>query len=350
MYKKPGFYTIYKAISPSGKLYIGYTEYKLEDRIKLHKKSAIKYPHRPFYKALNKYQDKIKWEIINVYYTEQYAKSREVYFIKLFKSKIEENGYNCTDGGEGTPGLKQGRVKYIDNFGIIYNGHNEVYEKTGVTRESLGASIKYGYKCGKYYFSKYKEGMTQAKYVHTRSRTQPIICIELNKTFNTIRQAAKYFNTREQTISRVLSGKRKLFKGYSFKYLNKENKIFMSKRKNNKKIIDCSGNIYSSIREAAKVNKVERSCITFGIKHKRLVKGISFCIYDNNIKKCPKYIQKRTKLVKCLNTGKVFKSVKEASNFLSVDISTVIRNCKKKNISHRGLNLEYVTGGELFQY
>lgn len=93
---------IYKATSPSGKVYIGMTN-NLKYRKKKHlidsKKRAGKFHH-----AINKYGfDSFKWEILHACKERSEACKLEQAEIKNYDSF--QNGYNMTIGGDGVSGL-----------------------------------------------------------------------------------------------------------------------------------------------------------------------------------------------------------------------------------------------------
>jgi group I intron endonuclease len=104
---------IYKATSPSKKIYYGKTGRILNVRINEHKiKSKIEKKH--FYLAIKKYGiDNFEWETIEKFQenTEekltQILNERETYWIKKDRTYLREFGYNMTLGGEGTLGLKR---------------------------------------------------------------------------------------------------------------------------------------------------------------------------------------------------------------------------------------------------
>lgn len=104
---------IYKSVSPSNKIYFGKTTRSLNERIKEHKQKSN---HEKFHfsHALKKYGvDNFSWNIIEKYESEsieelqQILNEREKYWIKKEKTYLREYGYNMTDGGEGTAGLKR---------------------------------------------------------------------------------------------------------------------------------------------------------------------------------------------------------------------------------------------------
>lgn len=101
-------YTVYRIIFNNGKSYIGYSV-DFNTRQYHHLWKAANKATLPIQKALNKYSDSVKWEIIADNLSELEAKRIEVLKIKEYKSLIYENGYNCTVGGEGTSGYKKSK-------------------------------------------------------------------------------------------------------------------------------------------------------------------------------------------------------------------------------------------------
>lgn len=88
----------------NGKIYIGKTEYSIEERFKEHCKAATrqKEKHRPLYSAMRKYG--IEHFHIELIEETNNPEEREVYWVELKGSF--KTGYNATLGGDGR--------KYID--------------------------------------------------------------------------------------------------------------------------------------------------------------------------------------------------------------------------------------------
>lgn len=95
---------IYKATSPSGKVYIGQTTKGLEVRKNLHYRITTKYDHK-FARALNKYKYQIKWDILYNNVPINKLNLAEKCAIYLYDSYYK--GYNSTLGGKATTGLIQ---------------------------------------------------------------------------------------------------------------------------------------------------------------------------------------------------------------------------------------------------
>jgi len=99
------YYTIYKCVNNiNKKIYIGYTNKPLKQRISEHKSSSKKGSYYLLHKALRKYgQENFSWEIILMSKDKDYMlKEMESYFIKKYNSYFETgHGYNMTYGGQG---------------------------------------------------------------------------------------------------------------------------------------------------------------------------------------------------------------------------------------------------------
>lgn len=98
-------YTIYKHISPSGKIYIGQTCQSPKQRWR----SGKGYKNNQYLcKAIDKYGwDNFKHEVITIDLTKKEADWLEKYLIAYYHSNKEDFGYNLTKGGEGCIGFKQ---------------------------------------------------------------------------------------------------------------------------------------------------------------------------------------------------------------------------------------------------
>ena len=99
-----GYGIIYKAKSPSGKVYIGQTIKSLLDRRRKHisvafRKSNKKTYNTKFYRALRKYNTKMDWEIIYANIPIINLNLLEIWNISKYNSF--NNGYNGTLGGQG---------------------------------------------------------------------------------------------------------------------------------------------------------------------------------------------------------------------------------------------------------
>lgn len=159
--KKPktnyGF--IYKYTSPSGKSYIGQTIYSLKERAKT--SNGIGYSNCTiFFRAIQKYGfENFIFEILGEFPINELDK-KEKDFIEQYNT-IQPNGYNIKPGGANSYTKGQTRKSKIDQYDL------------------------------------------EGNYI---------------KTFESLREAADEMNTKYQSISAVLTGKRPQHNGYIYKY------------------------------------------------------------------------------------------------------------------------------------
>lgn len=94
---------IYKATSPSGKVYVGQTIFELVARKTRHLRDAknptLSNYNSKFYRAIRKYGNKMKWEIIEKDVPIELLNVKECEWIQDFNSY--RDGYNETLGGDG---------------------------------------------------------------------------------------------------------------------------------------------------------------------------------------------------------------------------------------------------------
>lgn len=175
-------YIVYKAISPSGKIYIGMTTQAFHARKAQHRYLS-KSSKNIFHKALRKYGfDSFLWEIL--FKTEDLEKlgKMETYFIKLFKSDKREFGYNEKLGGQS---------------GWIYSP--EVRRKMSLA----------------------KKGKIPKQFKnHINQNKKPIEVFYEGSfigNYQSITLCADSLNLDQGTISKCLKGQRKGTKGFTFK-------------------------------------------------------------------------------------------------------------------------------------
>lgn len=103
-------YCVYKHTAPNGKVYIGLTAQRVEDRW-LNGRGYARNLH--FWNAIKKYGwDNIKHEILETGLSKVDASEVEKHYIALYMSSRPEYGYNLTEGGEtGIHHTMQSRLK-----------------------------------------------------------------------------------------------------------------------------------------------------------------------------------------------------------------------------------------------
>lgn len=147
---------VYKITFPNDKMYIGCTSRALSERQKCHKSYAKNDPRTTVHHAINKYGwNSLKWEVLEKCSSIEEMHFLEKYYIKFYNSKLNFNGYNATDGGEGTIGSKHNLGRKHSEKTNDYNrkiktklfGKRVVlinrYTKTFNYFDSIGAAARY---------------------------------------------------------------------------------------------------------------------------------------------------------------------------------------------------------------
>src|ERR1700722_11487271 len=125
----------------NGKKYIGQTIYTMEHRKYAHRRDALnKGSNLLFHKAIRKYGfDVFRWETIVSGLDQDNLDYHEIRFIAKYKTR-DPNGYNLTDGGNGTLGRKGNKLSE-EHKNKISNG-NKGKVRSKETRDKLRAISK----------------------------------------------------------------------------------------------------------------------------------------------------------------------------------------------------------------
>jgi len=135
---------IYKISSPSGKVYVGQTIRSFEKRMQEHRQqtSCCTFIKR----AIDKYGDGMKYEIIEDNIPHEQLDEREIYWVKELNS-LAPNGYNLTTGGQSSKEYSQelkdrmrdiknaqkidkdGYMGYVSKIGNFFYPHVRQYGK-----------------------------------------------------------------------------------------------------------------------------------------------------------------------------------------------------------------------------
>jgi hypothetical protein len=177
-----------------------------------------------FYHSIIKYGwESFNHEIIFDNLTKKQAQEKEIELIKHYKSNDRKYGYNMSKGGEtceenfnkriGKDNPRSRRIRVLDaktkKIIKIYDSQTQAsielgINRKGITKNCLGQSKTYkGYifeydDCNFIKPQKYEPGK------HPNHKTSKVKCIDDNKTFNSIKEAAKFYNIRPNNISSCL--------------------------------------------------------------------------------------------------------------------------------------------------
>ena len=211
---------IYKVVNTiNEKVYIGQTTGFVEDRFKEHKQECSKgyNPKRHFHMAMKKYG----FESFTIHLLEEVPNhcldEREIYWIAYYDSY--SNGYNSTTGG-------QKGTRPMIPIEEIYKLHSEglsilnIHRVTGVSRNAIEKYLKIA-------------NLQPNKHPKPkRKNSKPVICIELNIEFASLREAANYLRPNVKSsenrglsscIRECCNGKIKTCKGFTWKFKENEN-------------------------------------------------------------------------------------------------------------------------------
>ena len=207
----------------NGKKYIGLTGQKPNER--WHNGHNYK-NNRHFESSIKKYGwENFDHEIYASGLTKEEACSIEVELIKKYNTTDDKFGYNLDSGGTYTTHSEQTKEKMRQSA----LGRKLSDE----TKEKIRQASKGNKNClGRHHTEEAKRKNREAhlntthevsdetrKKISERCTTKkPIICVELNKTFPSICEAARTLNGSQGTISSVLLGTRKTAYGYHWKY------------------------------------------------------------------------------------------------------------------------------------
>ena len=185
-------YKVYKHTNlQNGKVYIGITCKDVAVRWK-NGKGYQKGTH--FRNAIDKYGwGNFAHDILFENLNEDEAKRKEIELIALYKSADHEYGYNTTNGGDGTSGLKHSE---------------ETRKKLSEMQIGLHRSPRTVFKEGRTPWNKGKPSLKRKK----------VICVETGVVYDSVTSAAEAVGSSSTTISAVCKGDLKTSKGYRWEY------------------------------------------------------------------------------------------------------------------------------------
>lgn len=219
-------YYVYKHTAPNGKVYIGITSRNPKKRWN----SGYGYEGNEYFRAaIKKYGwDNIKHEILLEGLTQEQAYQKENELIAEYDSTNREKGYNISLGG--------GQVSEETRRKI--GEANKGKHLTEETRRKIGEATKQKWENeeyrrkiseankGKHHTEETRRKMSEAnkgernpnygKPAHNRKKVE---CIETNKIYSSLTEAATKTNMSRGYIREVCNGKRKTAGGYHWQYI-----------------------------------------------------------------------------------------------------------------------------------
>ena len=353
---------IYKHTSPSGKCYIGQT-IQTNPNIRWQNGKGYKSHNPIFFLAIQKYGwENFKHEIIedNIK-TKQTANEREIFWISFYDSF--RNGYNSTPGGDlstdETVSAKPVCKISIETGKLIckYKSESDAERKTGIKGRNIAAvCLKQGQNtAGGFYwcFEDELDNFIEPKDKRKLS-TKIVYCLELNKTFNSSQEAAKFAGIHVSGINAVCDRRNQITAGglhwcyltdkdslleYIDSFKNKEKNIFrrmvIQIDKNTLKPLD----IFNSLKEAETKTGISSQQIGKCASGTYITAGGYFWCFkeewDENWKPLLRYKTNAKKVV-CIETGEIYDNLNKASLATGAHNTSISQVCNQKLLKAGG--------------
>lgn len=210
-------YCVYKHTSPSEKIYIGITCQKPEYRWK---RNGVGYKSQTyFYRAIQKYGwDNFKHEILFENLTKKDAEKKERELITYYKSYDNKFGYNIDMGGQSIGCRSDSTKKKLSNAHKGKSYHGITIETRKLLSEMNSGENNPMF--GKRHSKETREQMSinRRGKEHEWNR-QKVYCVELNKLFNSMKEASKEFNLSITYICGVCNGRFEKAGSYHWLYV-----------------------------------------------------------------------------------------------------------------------------------
>ena len=209
--------------------YVGKTTKKLKVRLKGHRYNKTTYIGH----AIHAHGwENFTVEIIEECPTEAELNEREMYWIKTLNTKAP-NGYNLTDGGEGTTGRKCSE-KALDNHykrAVICCDTDEIFDSISAAARHFNISIHSIYKVCR--GERIRAGGLKFEYLdaplseeaRTREavkKTKAVRCLETSMEYESLHDAAEKTGVSRKHIGRVCNGERKTAHNLHFEFVDDE--------------------------------------------------------------------------------------------------------------------------------
>lgn len=217
----------------TNQIYVGKTKNSLDKRLKEHIQDAkTHHDNTMLHNAMNKYGYKnFKIDIVEDNIPLKKLNEKEKFYIKKLKAHKRYGNYNLTDGGDGGvtwSKLTKDEVKEIWNI-LLYASdpifHSDIAKQYNVdcsTISAINRGVYWHNSNFNYPLRKTKKHHKHKMFGKENPKSRAVLCVELNKTFESIRLANSFFHVKQSHIGQCCQGQRKTALGYHWKYI--ENK------------------------------------------------------------------------------------------------------------------------------
>ena len=265
--KQSGIYCIINEIN--GKKYIGITKYKPEDRWQ----NGYGYKKQIFFKAIKKYGwDGFEHKVLFENLSKEEACNKEIELIALYKTNDKKYGYNISRGGDDGHNELWNDEEYRNNQIVKLKErwkNPEYSNKMKQIMHQVFQNQEYKDKQSKNTFRRWEDGEFDS--IHCKQ----VMCLETGEIYKSITDASKITNIYRGDIGKCCLEQMKTANGYHWIYYNGENysdeerdKIIKKIGKGKCKQITCveTGKVYDSIKEAAIDVGIDNSILGKAVK------------------------------------------------------------------------------------
>jgi hypothetical protein len=225
------FYLIYKATSPSGKVYIGMTKKTIDERRKEHEWHTNSNSNKIFHRAMHKYGCNFIWETLETGLSKVEAELKEIEYIAKFHATSRNFGYNQAKGGmAGDIMSEESRNRWRVSMEKYYSNPEWVKNITAhLNTDGFNQWVKSDSKDVRKWKSDCSNRLKKlandrdSKLKRAAKKGgKPFICIETGEIFELLQDAADKFKVDKRRIHCVLkypTRYKTISKKYTFKYV-----------------------------------------------------------------------------------------------------------------------------------
>lgn len=230
--------------------------------------------------------------------------------------------------------------------GKKYESILEAAKVAGVSYEKLKIAVRNGYQISGLHFYRADEPKPSDEFFKPYyGRLDLVECVETGKCFDTLQEAANFVGLKSGHSIRLAINGAGMAGGYHWRFKNSADEIVELKRpilKGFKILCVETGKVFNSLAEAARSVDCDPSLIRGAIRRKGTCRGQHWSYANEDISGLDRFPpDPRLKRVRCIETGKVFPSIKAAAAYVGVkgsNISAVIAGRQK---SAGGYHWEY---------
>ena len=294
-------YTVYKLTSPSNKVYIGITSQSVKKRWN----NGNGYKRCP---AMNKAITKYGWEnftkeILLENTTESEAKSLETLLIKVHMSNDSRYGYNITEGGEGTTGIKMSEEMKEHLRQINLGKHHSEETKRKMSAAHKGNKYSLGVK----HTEEWKRQISERQKGANNQHAKKVICLETLRVYDTMTQAREETGATKITVCCKHYYKHKSSAGLHWEYYDES----------------ISDDEYKNILQELIEEEYENKHHSPSEENRR------------------KTSERSSVPVICVETGTIFNSIRDACRAYNLSPPNVCNCCKGKKKTAGGFHWKY---------